>query len=155
MNVDEIRGYLQANPTLLALAQASVPDEAAIAAALPPVVTLREEYITERGVVAALGLIDGEAFLTALEAFSAAPLESEHPLAPYQPGITRQLAWLKTAGIDVGSAPARQLLDTLAAVGVIQPAHAATIKALAEVRTPVSAMSVRRAIWNDDGSRAV
>ena len=155
MNVDEIRGYLQANPTLLTLAQAPVPDEAAIAAALPPVVTLREEYITERGVVAALGLIDGESFLTALEAFLAATLEPEHPLAPYQPGIARQLAWLKTAGIDVGSAPARQLLDTLAAVGVVQSAHATAIKALAGTTTPVDPMLVRRAIFNDDGSRAV
>lgn len=155
MTIEQIRAAIQASPELLAMAQAEVPDEAAIAAALPPVVTLREEYITERGVVAALGLIDGEAFLTALETFAATPLAIDHPLEPYQPGIARQLTWLKTGGIDVGSAPARDLLDVLAAVGVIHPAHAGTMKELAEVRTPVAVMDVRRAIWNDDGSRAV
>ena len=155
MNIEQIRSAIQASPDLLAMAQSAVPDESAIAAALPPIVTLREEYITERGVVAALGLIEGESFLTALETFAATPLASEHPLASYQPGIARQLAWLKTAGIDVGSVPARQLLDTMAAVGVIQAAHAAAIKGLAETATPVDPMLVRRAIWNDDGSRAV
>ena len=155
MTTDEIRAAILSDQNLTLMAQAPVPNEAAIAAALPASVTLREEYITERGVVAALGLIEGEAFLSALETFAATPLSSEHPLAPYQPGIARQLAWLKTAGIDVGSAPARQLLDTLAAVGVIQAAHAATIKGLAETATPVDPMLVRRAIFNDDGSRAV
>ena len=155
VTLEQIRTAIQAESSLLSLAQALVPDEAAIAAALPPVVTLREEYITERGVVAALGLIEGEAFLTALETFAATPLAIDHPLEPYQPGIARQLTWLKTAGLDVGSAPARELLDTLAAVGVIQAAHAATIKALAETVTPISPLMVRRAIFNDDGSRAV
>lgn len=155
MTIEEIRAAIQASPELLAMAQAGVPDEAAIAAALPPIILLREEYITERGVVAALGLIEGEAFLSALETFAVTPLSSEHPLAPYQPGIARQIAWLKTAGLDVGSAPARQLLDTLASVGVIQAAHAATIKGLAETATPVDPILVRRAIFNDDGSRAV
>lgn len=155
MGVDETRSAISADAALLSMAQVSVPNEAAIAAALPPVVTLREEYVTERGVVAALGLIDGEAFLTALEAFATTPLAVDHPLEPYQPGIARQLAWLKTAGIDVGSAPARELLDTLAAAGVIQTAHAIAIKALAETVTPIDPMLVRRAIFNDDGSRAV
>lgn len=155
MTIEDIRAAIQASPEVLAMTQAEVPDEAAIAAALPPAITLREEYITERGVVAALGVLDGEVFLVALETFVASALPPEHPLKAYQPGIARQVAWLKTGGIDVGSAPARDLLDALAAIGVIDAAHAAAIKALAEVRTAVSAMDVRRAIWNDDGSRAV
>lgn len=155
MTVDEIRAAILADQNLTLMAQAPVPNEAAIAAALPASVTLREEYVTERGVVAALGLIDGEAFLTALEAFATTPLAIDHPLEPYQPGIARQLTWLKTAGIDVGSTPARELLDTLAAVGVIQAAHVIAIKALAETVTPIDPMLVRRAIFNDDGSRAV
>lgn len=155
MNIEQIRTAIQADPVLLALARADVPDEAAIAAALPLSVTLRESFVTERGVVAALGVLAGESFLSALEAFAASTLPAEHPLAPYQPGIARQLAWLRRDGIDVGSAPACDLLDALAAVGVIDAAHAAVIKAQAEVRTPVSTMDVRRAIWNDDGSRAV
>lgn len=155
MTIEQIRAAIQADPALLALARADVPDEAAIAAALPPGIALRESFVTERGVVAALGVLDGEQFLTALESFAGAALTSEHPLAPYQPGIARQLAWLKRDGIDVGSTPARDLLDALAAAGVINAEHAAVIKALAEVRTPVADMDVRRAIWNDDGSRAV
>lgn len=155
MTVDEIRAAILSDQNLTLMAQAPVPNEAAIAAALPASVTLREEYITERGVVAALGLIEGEAFLTALETFAATPLAIDHPLEPYQPGIARQLTWLKTAGIDVGSTPARELLDTLAAVGVIQAAHVIAIKALAETVTPIDPMLVRRAIFNDDGSRAV
>lgn len=155
MNIEQIRAAIQADPALLALARADVPDEDAIAAALPPDVTLRESFVTERGVVAALGVLDGEAFLSALEAFAASTLPADHPLAPYQPGIARQLAWPQRDGIDVGSAPARNLLDALAAAGVIDAAHAAAIKGLAEVRTLVAEMDVRRAIWNDDGSRAV
>lgn len=156
-SIEQIRASIQASPELLAMAQAEVPDEAAIAAALPPVVTLSEVFVTERGVVATLGLVDGEAFIAALEGFAspANELPPEHPLYAYKPGIARQLSWLKTGGIDVGSAPARDLLDVLAAVGVIHPAHAGTMKELAEVRTPVAVMDVRRAIWNDDGSRAV
>lgn len=155
MTIEDIRAAIQASPEVLAMTQAEVPDEAAIAAALPPAITLREEYITERGVVAALGVLDGEAFLVALETFVASALPPEHPLMAYQPGIARQIAWLKTGGIDVGSAPARELLDALAAAGVINAEHVAAIKALAEVHTPVAEMDVRRAIWNDDGSRAL
>lgn len=155
--IEQIRADIQASPELLAMAQAEVPDEAAIAAALPPVVTLREVFVTERGVVATLGLLDGEAFIAALEGFAspANELPPEHPLYAYKPGIARQLSWLKTGGIDVGSAPARDLLDVLAATGIVNAQHAAEIKALAADITPVRVMDVRRAIWNDDGSRAV
>lgn len=155
MTIEDIRAAIQASPELLAMAQAEVPDEATIAAALPPVVTLREVFVTERRVVATLGLIDGESFIAALEGFVVAELSAEHPLKPYQPGIARQLAWLKRDGIDVGSAPARDLLDALAATGVVNAQHAAEIKALAADITPIGVMHVRRAIWNDDGSRAV
>jgi hypothetical protein len=150
MTIEDIRAAIQASPELLAMAQAEVPDEAAIAAALPPSVTLREVFVTERGVVATLGLLDGEAFLTALEGFAspANELPEEHPLRPYKSGIARQLAWLKKGGIDVGSTPARDLLDALAATGIVNAQHAAEI-------APVRVMDVRRAIWNDDGSRAL
>jgi hypothetical protein len=152
---ESIRVAIAGDPAL----QALVPDASAIADALPPDVTLRERFVTERGVVAALGILDGESFLSALDAFAATPLDSGHPLLPYQPGIARQLAWLKKGGvdggIDVGSAPARQMLDTLVSAGVVDAAAASTIKGLAEVATPVSEMDVRRALWNDDGSSAL
>lgn len=155
--VEQVRAAIQASPELLAMAQAEVPDEAAIAAALPPSVALREVFVTERGVVATLGLLDGEAFIAALESFASPEneLPPEHPLYAYKPGIARQLAWLKKDGIDVGSAPARDLLDALAATGIVNAQHAAEIKALAAEIAPVRVMDVRRAIWNDDGSRAL
>lgn len=155
MTIEQIRAAIQADPALLALARADVPDEAAIAAALPPIISLRESFVTERGVVAALGVLAGEQFLAALESFAATALPAEHPLAPYQPGIARQLAWLKRDGIDVGSAPARELLDALVAAGIVQAQHAAAIKAMAEEAIPVDQLTVRRAIFNPDGSRAV
>lgn len=155
--VEQVRAAIQASPELLAMAQAEVPDEAAIAAALPPSVALREVFVTERGVVATLGLLDGEAFIAVLESFASPEneLPPEHPLYAYKPGFARQISWLKKDGIDVGSAPARDLLDALAATGIVNAQHAAEIKALAADITPVRVMDVRRAIWNDDGSRAL
>lgn len=155
MTIEQIRAAIQASPEVLAMAQAAVPDEVAIAAALPPAITLREQFVTERGVVAALGLIAGESFLASLEAFAAASLYPGHPLLAYQGGIARQLQWLKRDGIDVGSDAARAMLDALTAVGTLNGADVAVIKGLAEVATPVEPMAVRRAIFNDDGSRAV
>jgi hypothetical protein len=157
MTIEEIRAAIQASPELLAMAQAEVPDEAAIAAALPPIIALREVFVTERGVVATLGLLDGEAFLTALGGFASPEneLPEEHPLLPYKSGIARQLAWLKKDGIDVGSGPARDLLDALVAAGIVQAQHASAIKAMAEEAIPVDRLTVRRAIFNPDGSRAV
>lgn len=155
MNIDQIRTAIQQDPVLLALANSENPNTEQIAAGIPPEIKIRSEYVTERGVVATLGMIDGEEFLVALENFVGSVLPADHILKPYQPGIARQLAWLKTQGIDVGSAPARQLLDTLAYVGVIDPTHAASIKSLAEESIPVSEFDVRRAIWNDDGTRAI
>ncbi|ODT85358.1 MAG: hypothetical protein ABS69_00875 [Nitrosomonadales bacterium SCN 54-20] len=88
--------------------------------------------ISSRGVASALGLIDGEAFLKALENFSTATLQSTDPLLPYQPGIKRQIQWLSTeAGLDLGDALTRQLLDTLASAGIITTAAATTLKNLA------------------------
>ena len=155
MSVDEIRNLIKANPEILLMAQEEIPNEVLIAKALPPIMTLKSEFVTERGVVATLGLLEGEAFLSALESFATSLLPSEHPLAAYQAGIARQLAWLKKDGIDVGSSPARALLDILASVGVIQPNHASAIKALAEDLQTVPVMLVRQAIWNDNGSRAI
>lgn len=155
MNIQDIRAAIQSNPEILALAQADVPDEEAISELLPKIVTLKEVYVTERGVVAALGLLDGESFLSSIESFVSTPLETSHPLSQYQTGIARQIAWLKKDGIDMGSAPARELIDTLAYFGVLNQDHANLIKGLAEERTPVSKIDIRKAIWNDDGSRAV
>lgn len=91
----------------------------------------KERIITSRGVASALGIIDGENFLESLENFSTATLAADNPLLPYQPGIKRQIAWLSTSGLDLGDALTRQLLDTLAAAGVITTAAATTLKTVA------------------------
>jgi len=151
MNKAEIRAAFAANPALKEL----IPDWQGIADALPPVVTLRETFVTERGIVNALGIMDGEAFLQALEAFAIDDLAAEHPLKAYQPGIARQLAWLKRDGLDAGSAVVRMLLDTMAALGLLSAQSVQAVKALAEEELPVDEYDVRRAAHNDDGSLAV
>ena len=153
MTPQEIRGAILADPALVAIkadsgALAQHPTFAARTRVAP-------RMVTERGVASALGAVDGETFLAALETFAAANLGQGHPLKTAQPAIARQLAWLKRDGIDVGDALTRALLDTLAAAGDIEAAHAAAVKALAEVPDPVSEIAIRRAIWNDDGSPAV
>lgn len=93
----------------------------AINAARPPVLSLYT--IGERGIIAALGTIEGEACLQAFEAFSATPLPSGHPLEAHYPGIKRLLGWLKTAeGVDIGNAQAATLLGAMAQVGILQQA---------------------------------
>lgn len=151
MTQDEIRAAFAANPALVQM----IPDWQGIADALPPDVTLRETWVTERGIVNALGIEAGEAFLQALEGFAVATLPAEHPLKSYHPGIARQIAWLKRDGLDAGSAIVRSLLDTMVAVGLIAAESAQAVKALAEVITTINEFDVRRAAYNADGSLAV
>jgi hypothetical protein len=151
MNRDEIRAAILADPNLKAM----IPNWEAIANALPPEITLREVFVTERGIVNVLGIIEGEIFLQALEGFATADLPDEHPLKPYQPGIARQIAWLKRDGVDVGSAVVRMLLDTMTLVNIVTPQAAQAIKNIAEVRTPINEFEVRKAVMNDDGSFAI
>jgi hypothetical protein len=149
----EIRAEIVADPAIAAL----VPDTVAIAAALSANRTkLAPRNITERRIIAALGLVDGDAFLSALEAFTTATLDPAHPLKPYQPGLKRVLSWLRTdEGLDVGDPLAQQMLASLAAVGVVDSAASVTVRALALVPDPVPELEVRRAIFADDGSLLV
>lgn len=125
-------------------------DTAQIAAALPPVVSLRAHLITERGVMSALPVPDGDAFLSALEAFAAATLPAGHPLSAYHGTIKRGIGWLKTAeGLDVGDPLSRILLDILVQAGVVTAESVATIKALAEVVTPINESDVIRACYGN------
>ena len=102
----------------------------AINATRPPVLSLYT--IGERGIIAALGTIEGEACLQAFEAFSATPLPSGHPLEAHYPGIKRLLGWLKTAeGVDIGNVQAATLLGAMAQVGILQQAWVDGLLALA------------------------
>ena len=126
-------------------------DTTQIAAALPPVVTLRERLITERGVLAALPVPAGDQFISALESFAAATLPDGHPMAPYHGTIKRGIGWLKGDGLDVGDPLSRSLLDAMAAAGVVNAASVATIKALGQRSEPINEMAVRLACWSHDG----
>ena len=105
---------------------------------------LRSVLLTERGAMATLGVVDGEAALSALEAFARAPASG--PLAAQHAGIARMVGWLGGAGIDIGDPLAQQLLDALAATGVLAPASVSKIKSLAQAPAPVSASEVSEAV---------
>ena len=110
--------------------------------------------ITERGVISALGPIEGEGLLAGLEAFAAATLPAEHPLYAAHAGISRVIGWLKppSEGVDIGDPLTRQLLDTMVALGVsgVTAPRVAAIKALASVTEDISTDAVSAAL----GSRS-
>ena len=116
----------------------------------------QSRLITERGVISALGPVEGEALLAGLESFAASSLPAEHPLYAAHAGIVRVIGWLKppSEGVDVGDPLTHQLLDTMVAVGVpgVTAERVAAVKALAAVADPISDMDVRRAVWADDGT---
>lgn len=117
----------------------------------------QSRLITERGVISALGPVEGEALLAGLEAFAAAdPATLPEQIAPAHKGIARVIGWLKppSEGVDIGDPLTHQLLDTMVALGVsgVTAERVAAIKALAAVADPISEMDVRRAIWADDGT---
>jgi hypothetical protein len=152
MTPTEIRAAIAADPAM----QALVPDTVALAAALSVGRVRRRMYLaTERTVVSTLGLIAGEDFLSALEAMAVSGLPAEHPLLPYQPGIARQLAWLKRDGLDVGDPQTRSMLDTLSSLELLDAGSVTAIKALGVDPDPVPEYDVRVAIFNPDGSLAV
>ena len=150
MTPDAIRAAILASPDLLAL----LPDSQALATALSQGRTrLVERMISERRIVALLGIERGEAFLAGLEAFAAASLPADHPMAGVQAGIRRMAGWLKEPeGVDVGNPLAQQALAGLAAAGVLNAADAEIVAAFAREPDPVSEFDVRRAIFRDDGT---
>ena len=99
-------------------------------------VRLVENMVTERGVLAALGPVEGDALLTALETLGA-PETLPTAVQPYHGAICRGVSWLKAGGLDMGSPPVRGLLDLLAAHSLIAPGHATALKQLGEQPDPI------------------
>lgn len=91
--------------------------------------------VGERGILDALGPIQGDNFLTVLENIKTAD-DLPPPLKQCFGAIRRGVAWLKTSGLDAGALTTRLLLDGLAAAGVLPQADVSKVKAL----------------YNDDGS---
>lgn len=153
MTGDEIRAAIANNAGIAAL----IPNTVAIAAALSVGRSkLTERLITERRILSTLGVVDGAAFLGALEAFASTTLADAHPLKAYHAGIARAIGWLKTTeGIDVGDPMSQSMLTILAQASVVTSASADAVKSLARVPDPISEIDVRRAIFADDGSLLV
>jgi hypothetical protein len=107
--------------------------------------------VGERGILDALGPIQGDAFLSALENIKTAA-DLPPPLQPCFGAIRRGVAWLKTSGLDVGAPTTRLLLDGLAGAGVLPQADVNKVKALAERPDSVGVREVAEALFNDDGS---
>lgn len=115
---------------------------------------LRSYFITDRGVISALGTQAGDAFLTAIESFAVAALAPEHPMKADQAGIKRVLAWLKSDdGIELGDPQTQFLLGVFAQLGIVDVGSAAIVKALGQEPDPVTASDVSRALrgpWGDE-----
>ena len=110
----------------------------------------QQRLITERGVISALGPVEGEALLQGLEAFAAATLPPEHPLAAHHAGIKRVISWLKppSEGVDIGDPLTQQLLVTMVALGVsgITAPRVSALLALATISDPISVDTVSSAL---------
>lgn len=103
--------------------------------------------MTDRGVIGALGTIDGEAFIVALESVVATDLPEEHPLKPHQAGIKRMLAWLeRDPGLDIGSPRTQALLAMMGQGGALDEDLALTVARLAERPDPLSVSAVSDAL---------
>ena len=147
--LDMIDTRAAADAEFAALAQAR--NDLAVAAALSAGRTKpRARLITERGVISALGPIEGEGLLAGLEAFATATLPPEHPLYAHHAGMKRVLSWLKPPadGVDIGDPLTQQLLQTLVALGVsgITAPRVAALLALASVPDPISVDAVSAAL---------
>ncbi len=142
--LEEIQARASADPAFAAMLASG--DHAGCAAALSVGRTkLAPRRIKEPGVVSALGVEAGEDVLSALEAFADATASG--PLAAKHKGIKRMIGWLKTPdGLDIGDPLAQQLLDALAATGVLAPASVSKIKSLAQAPAPVSASEISEAV---------
>lgn len=128
----ELRNYIKADPALVALADSG--DDVTVAGtvnAVAATVVEKPKMIGERGIMSALGIVDGPIFMSSLDDFAVATLDPGHPLLAYQPGIKRAVKWLYGEGLDVGDTLTRTMLDALAAASVITSASATTIKAVA------------------------
>jgi hypothetical protein len=147
MTIEELRAFLKSRPELLNLS----PNVEKIATLLSPVVRLKENFVTERGIVNALDIEEGEVFLESLEAFVVADLPAQHPLKRYQKGIKRQVAWLQKDGLDAGSPRTRAMLDVMALVGILNTESVQKIKQLGEENIIISPEQVRQALFDQGG----
>jgi hypothetical protein len=154
MTPDEIRAAINADPALLALAQAG--NTQAIADALSAGRTRADtatKYtslgISER--FPALGGLPGplaaEALFQKLEGFAAAAAVSEDPATKLLGGATsRQMEHLKINGMAIGSPAVAAMLAVIAGSGAITQAEADALVSVAAVPDPITHTQVGEAI---------
>jgi hypothetical protein len=133
----EIRAAISESPTLTAL----MPDSEAIAAAMSVGRTRPSDAEIGVGMIlATVGLASGNALLDAL--YSAPDFRHVRPL-------------LEQGRLQVSSPLVAGALAQLVSAAVITQGEADALIALGQEPDPVSEMDVRRAIWLDDGTRAI
>lgn len=137
MNVTEIRAAIAADPALMAL----LPDSRAIADALSQGRTRANNFEIGNGLIlATIGIEAGNALLDAL--YNTVEFRYVKPL-------------LEQGRLDVSSPLVAGALAQLVENEVISQAEADALIALGQDPDPVNELDVRRAIWNDDGTRAI
>ena len=140
MTPQEIRDAINADPALVALAQAG--DTQAIADALSAGRTKTvSHFASERGILERFpaGPVEADALLAALEAFA----QTSHPMARI---VGRALKFLaQPEGLDIGSPATQGLLDALTPA-VLTQAQRDGLRAMATVADPVTHTQVGEAI---------
>ena len=78
-----------------------------------------------------LGAVGGGAFISKLRGWAANPETIPAPLVSVAKDIAEILPVIDRGDLEIGSAPVRTMIDTLAALGHMTQAQAAALKALA------------------------
>ena len=137
MTPAEIRTAILASPALVDL----LPDSQAIADAMSAGRTRPNNVEIGNGLIlATIGLASGNALLDALSA---------------TPDFRYVKPLLEQGRLVVSSPLVGVALAGMVAASVITQAEADALIALGREPDPVSEFDVRRAIWNDDGTRAI
>jgi hypothetical protein len=166
MTPEFIRAAIMANPPIRDIAQAPTPDLEAISAALGVVLpreVVQGVEITPRGSAALFPSIGGlpgplafQKALRQLTAWAAAAKASQaEEVSLLGEAVEEQLAGYRTRGLDFGVQALRDMLDLIAAQGGLSSQQAAGFKGLAERAARVDELTIKRAIWADDGQRLV
>lgn len=155
MNSIDILKAVQASPELTAMAKATPPDLAGLAAALSAGRTKVQapHMVSARGLAGkfAGGPLAAEGVLMKLEGARDAMLAGDAQQKVMGSLLRRQLGFLAGEGLDFGDATLRSMLDQFGALGLITVAEADHLKALAEVPDVVTPRDVDMAIKTDDG----
>jgi hypothetical protein len=101
--------------------------------------------VTEIAILAQLGAVAGEAFLSAIE-----------NQAGSTPILARILRWLKTDhGLDVGNSEVRGTLDSLVTANILDGTSTATVKAMAHKLTSVAIRDLGRPVTEQELTAAL